>query len=210
MTHSARSGAIAAVVSGIAEGGLAVVREFLAAESIAGLRAEALRRDGAGLLAPAGTGRGGARVVRADVRGDRIGWLDETDPAPAERELGVALEALRAAVNRELALGLWRYEGHYALYVPGTRYERHVDRFRDDDARVLSLVLYLNAAWRADDGGALRIHDPGGGPRDVLPEAGTLVAFLADRFEHEVLPATRPRLAVTGWFRRRERDATVQ
>ncbi len=209
MTLSVRSSAIAAVVAGLADGGLVVVRDFLPAAAIAGLHAEALRREGAGLLAPAGTGRGDARIVRAEMRGDRIGWLDEADPAPAERELGIALEALRAAANRELTLGLWRYEGHYALYAPGTRYERHLDRFRDDDARVLSLVLYLNSAWRAEHGGALRVHDPDGA-RDIPPEGGTLVAFLADRFEHEVLPATRPRLAVTGWFRRRERDATVQ
>jgi SM-20-related protein len=39
--------------------------------------------------------------------------------------------------------------------------------------------------------------------RDVLPVAGTLVCFLSDRFEHEVLPATRERLSLTGWFRRR-------
>jgi SM-20-related protein len=42
-----------------------------------------------------------------------------------------------------------------------------------------------------------------GATRDVLPEGGTLVAFLADRFPHEVLPATRERLAFTGWYRRR-------
>ncbi len=210
MTLSVSSGALAGIVAGLAAEGLAVVRGFLPAEAVAGLRGEALRRDAAGLLAPAGTGHGDARIVRPDVRGDRIGWLDETDPAPAERALFGALEALRAAVNRELLLGLWRYEGHYALYPPGTGYARHLDRFRDDDARVLSLVLYLNAAWHADDGGALRLHVSGGRSRDVLPEAGTLVAFLAARFEHEVLPATRPRLAVSGWFRRRGRDATVQ
>ena len=45
----------------------------------------------------------------------------------------------------------------------------------------------------------------GGTPlRDVLPVAGTLVCFLSDRFDHEVLPATRERLALTGWFRRRD------
>jgi len=207
--EGARHAGVAAVVAGIADEGLAVVRGFLPARAISGLRAEGLRRDGAGQLVPAGMGRGDARIVRGDVRGDRIGWLDETDPAPAERGLFAALEALRAAVNRELSLGLWHYEGHYALYPPGARYARHVDRFLDDDARVLSLVLYLNAGWRAGDGGALRLY-VSGGPRYVLPEGGTLVAFLAARLEHEVLPATRPRLAITGWFRRRDRGATVQ
>ena len=57
----------------------------------------------AGLLAPAGTGHGADRLVREDVRGDRIGWLDESDPAPAERALFTAFEALRVAINRELA-----------------------------------------------------------------------------------------------------------
>jgi SM-20-related protein len=189
---------VTAVVAGLAGDGIAVVPRFLLAAAVAALRDEAMRRDAASSLAAAGVGRGSARVVREEVRGDRIGWLDERDPAPPERALFDVLETLRVAVNRELALGLWRYEGHYAIYPPGARYERHLDRFRDDDARVLSLVLYLNDAWRAADGGALRLH------LDDLPEGGTLVAFLAARFPHEVLPARRPRLAVTGWFRRRE------
>jgi SM-20-related protein len=29
------------------------------------------------------------------------------------------------------------------------------------------------------------------------------MVFLTERFEHEVLPATRERLSITGWFRRR-------
>jgi SM-20-related protein len=202
------SSAIAAVVDGLAGDGIAVVADFLPEGTIDALRTEALQREAAGKLIAAGTGRGATRTVRAGVRGDRIGWLDETDRAPAQRELMAALEALRVAVNRELMLGLWRYEGHYALYPAGARYERHVDRFRDDDARVLSLVLYLNAGWRAADGGALRIARIGEAPRDVLPHGGTLVAFLAAEFEHEVLPASRPRIAVTGWYR--SRDATIQ
>ncbi len=193
------------IVAGLAGDGVVVVPRFLPAAVIAALRGEALRRETAGVLAPAAVGHGADRRVRGDVRGDRIGWLDESDATPAERTLFAAFEALRVAVNYELTLGLWRYEGHYAFYPPGAHYSRHRDRFRDDDTRVLSLVLYLNDEWRASDGGALRIHRAGGMPRDVLPEGGTLVAFLAADFEHEVLPATRPRLAVTGWFRRREK-----
>ena len=37
----------------------------------------------------------------------------------------------------------------------------------------------------------------------VLSEAGTLVVFLSADVPHEVLPATRDRLSLTGWFRRR-------
>ena len=35
----------------------------------------------------------------------------------------------------------------------------------------------------------------------VLPEFATLVVFLSEDFPHEVLPATRDRYSVTGWFR---------
>jgi len=67
---------------------------------------------------------------------------------------------------------------------------------------VISCAIYLIQDWTPADGGALRIYDDEL-VRDVLPIAGTMVCFLSDRFEHEVLPATRERLALTGWFRRR-------
>jgi SM-20-related protein len=73
----------------------------------------------------------------------------------------------------------------------------------DDDARVLSCVLYLNETWTAEDGGALRLHLPGAETCDVLPVGGTLACFLSERFEHEVMPATRKRLSIAGWFKRR-------
>jgi SM-20-related protein len=114
------------------------------------------------------------------------------------------LERLRFALNETTFLGLFAFEGHYALYPPGAFYRRHRDRFRDDDARVVSCVLYLNQAWTAADGGALRIHLSRTNARDVLPIGGTLVCFLADQYEHEVLPATRERLSIAGWFRRRK------
>ena len=197
--------AIAQVCASIAGGNCATVPDFLPAPIAAPLAMEARRRDAAGDFRAARIGRGRDRIVRGDIRGDRTLWLDEQAPAPAEIALWHTLETLRVALNESTYLGLFAFEGHYALYPPGALYRRHRDRFRDDDARVLSCVIYLNEAWTAADGGALRVHVSASDVHDILPVGGTLVCFLADRYEHEVLPATRERLAVTGWFRRRGR-----
>jgi SM-20-related protein len=192
-----------AIVEGIAARGYAVTPGFLDSHVIDTLRVRARTLERDGLLANASVGRGSDRTLRTDIRGDRIRWLDEDGPDPAFEPVRRALESLRIAVNRELALGLLEFEGHYALYPAGARYTRHKDRFRDNDARVLSIVLYLNNVWRAEDGGALRLFVDERDTIDVVPAGGTLVTFLADRFDHEVLPANRPRVSLTGWFRRR-------
>jgi SM-20-related protein len=181
----------------------AVVPAFLPAPAVAGLAAEARRRDGAGEFRAARVGRGDSRAERDDIRGDRTLWLDEATATAAEAPLWSALEALRAAVNEATLLGLFSFEGHYAIYPPGAFYRRHRDRFRDDDARVLTCVIYLNDRWTRFDGGALRIYLGGREARDVPPVGGTLVCFPAERYEHEVLPAKRDRFALSGWFLRR-------
>jgi SM-20-related protein len=116
------------------------------------------------------------------------------------------MEELRQRLNRELTLGLFDLDAHLALYPPGARYRCHLDRFENDESRIVSVVLYLNPDWHTDDEGALRLYlgEPESEPfEDVLPVGGTLVCFLSERFHHEVLPARRERLAATGWFRRR-------
>jgi SM-20-related protein len=191
------------LVAGIAERGWAVVRHALDDHAARALREHAMVLLAEGAFAAAGVGRGAARTERTGIRGDRICWLDDAranDPALPALAL---LERVRMACNRELMLGLLELEAHLALYPAGAAYARHRDRFRDDDARVLSCVLYLNDGWLPEHGGALRVHFDEGPALDVLPEAGTLVTFLSARFDHEVLPASRPRLALTGWFRRR-------
>jgi SM-20-related protein len=196
--------AVSRVCTAIAENGMAIEPEFLAVPVVRGLAAEARRRDAAGEFHAARVGRGRERVERRDVRGDRTAWLDQRSNAVAEVALRAALEELRIELNQSQVLGLLSFEGHYAIYPPGAFYRRHRDRFRDDDARVLSCVLYLNEAWTRADGGALRIHLGESEAHDVLPTGGTLVCFLAERYEHEVLPTTRERLAVSGWFLRRQ------
>jgi SM-20-related protein len=194
---------LAAACDELTAGRYAVVPEFLPGAAVAALAAEARRRDATGDFRPARVGRGERREERGDIRGDRTLWLDEWAPARAEVALWAALERLRVAVNRATLLGLYSFEGHYAIYPPGAFYRRHRDRFRDDDARTLSCVLYLNDGWAPDDGGELRVHLEDGSSRDLAPGGGTLVCFLSDRCEHEVLPARRERYSVAGWFLRR-------
>ncbi len=162
---------------------------------------EAIDHADAGRLSAAATGRADGRRF-AGLRGDSTLWLDDRACGPAARELLAALDVLRGELNRRLLLGLDAVEAHFAHYPPGAGYARHRDRFRSDDARVLSLVVYLNPDWPADAGGALRLHLPEG-PHDIAPRLGTVAVFLSDAVEHEVLPALRPRFSVAAWFRQR-------
>ena len=178
--------------------GYAVVQSFLDVEAVSALATACRDAD----LQVTATGRGATRAERPDLRGDKTRWLHEADASIAQRVYFEAMHGLRSGLNRELMLGLDELEAHFAIYAPGTHYARHRDRFRDDDARVLSSVLYLNDDWQESDGGALRLYLQDR-HLDIYPSAGKLVLFLSADFEHEVLPAARDRLSIAGWFRRR-------
>ncbi|MCE3003289.1 MAG: 2OG-Fe(II) oxygenase [Xanthomonadaceae bacterium] len=193
--HAAR------IAAALAADGWCVVDDWLPDAAWRALADACRRHAAAGALAPAAIGRGAARHHDPAVRGDHTRWLQADDPADAPALH--ALDALRAGLNHELFLGLRRTEAHYARYPPGAGYARHRDRFRDDDARVVSLVLYLNEAWSDADGGALRIFAPDGDtPHDVLPIGGRLAVFRAADVEHEVRAARRERLSIAAWLRR--------
>lgn len=187
----------------IEQAGIAIVESFLPDPAIASLAAEAAALDRTDAFRPAGIGSGARRAIDPAVRGDRILWLDPAAATAVQMPFWAALETLRQALNERLLLGLFTFEGHYAIYPAGTGYARHLDRFVDDDTRVLSFVLYLNAGWGRDDGGVLVIERDAEAPVEVVPVAGRLVLFLSDRFPHAVLPARRERRSLTGWFRRR-------
>lgn len=190
------------LIAQLTEKGWALQPQWLDAGLVRSLASEVREGYAAGDLRPAQVGTGAQRNLAPQLRGDRIFWLEEKEATSAQSAALRAFETLRAALNRELMLGLFELEAHFALYPPGAFYGRHVDRFRDDDARVLSVVLYLNEDWNEADGGQLRLETEAGAV-DISPQGGTLVAFLSERFPHEVLPARRERLSLTGWFKRR-------
>ncbi len=167
------------------------------------LRAAALARSGG--LNAARVGRGEGRLANAQVRNDETRWLADTPVDQSEQGALVAARGLRSCLNEMLFLGLHEAELHFARYAPGAFYRTHRDRFRDDDARVVSLVFYLNEEWPDDAGGELMLYaddDSSHVVARILPRAGTMVCFLSDRFPHEVLPASRERYSLTGWLRR--------
>ncbi|AEK61479.1 hypothetical protein CFU_1647 [Collimonas fungivorans Ter331] len=190
------------MADGLAEHGWSQHNIFLSLELTQELAAECRALATSGALNPAGVGKGAAQVLRADIRGDRILWLQAGQSLACDRYLQI-MESLRVALNRELYLGLDEYESHFAFYAPGAGYQAHLDRFRDDDCRTVSVVIYLNQDWLPEQGGALRLHPLGKSTEDIAPVGSRLVLFLSADMVHEVLPATRDRLSLAGWFRRR-------
>lgn len=193
------------ILGDLADKGWCVLTDLLEPETVAELRAECLRRESEGAFHRAGVGSGRPEVI-SEIRGDAILWLEPDDPNPAVRRYMAATELLRERVNREFFLGLNELESHFAAYPSGAYYKKHLDRFRDDDRRALTCIVYLNDNWTAGDGGQLRFWpDPSGEGEsiDIVPAGGTVVIFLSELFWHEVLPAHRQRLALTGWFKRR-------
>lgn len=156
-------------------------------------------------LHAAQVGRSGGAQQNTQLRSDDTHWLADEPEDANEFEAVAAVRALRIHLNETLFLGAQDAELHFARYAPGAFYRTHRDRFRDDDARLLSLVFYLNDDWPDHAGGELVLHaedDSGSVVTRVPPRAGTMVCFLSDQFPHQVLPATRERYSLTGWLRR--------
>jgi SM-20-related protein len=157
----------------------------------------------AGLFSAAGTGAGAQHGVHIDVRRDQVYWPPQADANEVQAQLWAHTAALMRAFNRGLYLGLTEFEGHYASYAAGGFYRRHRDSFVNSNARMVSLIFYLNTNWQNDDGGQLRLHDEAGhGHVDVSPLGGTLVCFFSQELEHEVLQCHASRRSFAGWFKR--------
>ena len=155
----------------------------------------------------AGVGRGTNLVIREDVRTDHVMWLRDGDITACQQLYLDTLEEIRMELNRNLFLGLFDFEGHFAVYPEGGFYKAHLDRHRETSDRLVSVILYLNPGWQPGDGGELKLWiTPGEKVGDFItiqPHMGTLVCFLAGDFWHEVLPAGKTRASITGWFRGR-------
>lgn len=201
----------------LAHDGFVVLDGFLGDDDARAMRAELEALLERGAFREARVGHGANRQRASDIRSDRICWfnVDRTDvvdhiddfddaddngvvPGPAVRRYLAALDVTRVAIARACFLSLAHIELHAACYEPGTRYGAHLDTFRDDARRVISICYYLNEEWHDDDGGCLRLHTQP--PQDVAPRFDRLVIFQSGTMLHEVLPVRRRRFSTTGWM----------
>ena len=187
--------------------GYSICENFLAANLITDLQQDFDAQFKLGLFKPAAISQ--KRIfasAQSEVRRDATYWLQPEALTSAQSALWSELDGLKATFNELLHIGIWNLEGHYASYPEGGFYHRHFDRFSGDDARLVSVVLYLNKDWVEDNGGWLKLYvTQPCAVREILvtPLAGTLVCFLSDQIEHEVLESHRERKSFAGWFRRR-------
>jgi SM-20-related protein len=187
------------LVDEIASDGFSIVDDFLSQEEIDSILELDEFKNGLLQFKKAGIGNSGNKQINEGIRGDYIQWIDrETAPGPLLNYLS-KLKVLISAVNQGLFLSLKDYEVHRTNYPTGSYYKRHLDQFKKDDHRKLSVICYLNKDWKEEEGGQLRIYHSNR-ELDVLPTAGRLVCFRSDLLEHEVLPAIRPRMSLTGWI----------
>ncbi len=204
MSSNTLQNSISNIIESIVQQGYAVIENFLSPYEVNNLATQAKALQSMGQMHKAKTGV--TKTEIPSIRGDFIHWIETGQANSAEMVYLKAMAALQQAINREFFLGLFELESHFAIYPPGSGYQKHLDQFIGNEERKVSCILYLNDNWNNEDGGQLRMYlDKNDATKflDIIPQAGTLVVFLSSEFLHEVLPAKRERISITGWFRTR-------
>lgn len=148
----------------------------------------------------AGIGQNQDNQVQSQIRNDKTFWFDRNSSNLTQGLLLDQIDLLRIEFNQKLFLNLQDFEGHYASYEAGGFYQRHRDNFRNSSSRCVSVIFYLNQDWRKKNGGELRLFHQGS-HLDVVPNGGTMVCFMSQDFEHEVLTCRVERHSFTGWLK---------
>ncbi|NBQ85601.1 MAG: 2OG-Fe(II) oxygenase [Methylophilaceae bacterium] len=196
------------IIENIQQQGYAIVDDFMETGATQALADQARALKSTGVMHKATTG---LSKTQSELRGDFIHWIEASAASPSEQVYLDAMAELQQALNQAFFLGLFELESHFAIYPAGAGYHKHLDQFVGKEERKISCILYLNDDWQDTDGGQLRIYldkqdlDKQNQAHffDVLPTGGKLVVFVSSDFIHEVLPAKRERIAITGWFRTR-------
>ncbi len=187
------------IADGLAENGYAVTDQFLSQDEVNGILSLKEFKNGLEHFKKAGIGKKQDLHINEAVRGDYIHWIDKNSVSGFLKVYLDRLTDLMQFLNESLFLSLKDHEVHMTIYPGGSFYRKHLDQFNRDDHRKLSVICYLNNNWKENEGGQLRLYLPEK-VMDFFPTSGRIICFRSDQIEHEVLPATRPRLSLTGWI----------
>ena len=192
------------IIEKLGQVGYAVIDHFIDADLTQSLAQQAQSLKQTGTMKKAATGL--KRDTHQEFRGDFIHWIEASEASPEEQFYLALMDEIKAAINQAFFLGLFELESHFAVYPAGAGYQKHLDQFIGTEERKITCILYLNEDWQEADGGQLRMYlSPTETNEfvDIEPQGGRLVMFVSSDFLHEVLPAKRERVSITGWFRTR-------
>jgi SM-20-related protein len=177
-----------------------IAEHFLSKDLAAQLKSNLVTLYAQKQLKSAGTGNSDTVIQNKLVRSDKIYWLDKEHNDPFENAFFVLMDSFVEYLNRTCFTGITSYEFHYALYENGSFYSKHLDQFQNNDSRKFSMIMYLNADWKIEDGGELCIHHADW-LQNITPINGKSVFFKSSELLHEVLMTHKPRLSITGWLK---------
>jgi SM-20-related protein len=198
--HSERQSLFDTIASDLMGTGYSINQNALSVDLCVALSSH-LEQMNAEKFTDAGVGRGTDYTQVTTIRKDAICWI--TGESSAGKLWLEWASELQLYLNRRLFLGLFCFESHFAHYRVGDFYVRHCDAFRGQQNRVLTVVVYLNKDWTAQDGGELILYKNESDLTGLMvePTMGTVVVFLSEEFPHEVLPTVNDRYSIAGWFR---------
>lgn len=190
---------IVVAADALAVEGYYVFENFISSNEVSSLISALQKFEEEGEMKKAGIGKKDEFQVNREIRGDYIKWLYRESPYEVIRSYLNQTDMLLSRLKELLFLPLKDFEAHLAVYPSGAGYHRHKDVFQHSNHRVLSLVTYLNTGWKTEYGGELVLYPTNERPVKLEPLPGRAIIFRSE-IEHEVLPATRERMSVTGWF----------
>ncbi len=188
------------LISSFIENKIGIDEHFLSEKLSNHLKANLLLLQAQKLLLAAGTGNADKLTHNQKVRSDAIYWLDRKHENKYENEFFDQIEDFIKYLNSSCYTGIRSYEFHYSLYEAGSFYKKHVDQFKNNSGRKYSLISYLNADWKKEDGGELCIHQLPHNQK-IAPTQGKTIFFKSNELEHEVLLTNQTRMSVTGWLK---------
>lgn len=193
------------IVDDLTHSGLSIIEHMFEEDLLESLYHEILINEQENHLQNAKIGRLDKLALSPEIRRDKIKWLDSS--TEAQKLFFTQLEHLRVELNKNLMLGLFDVEAHYAVYQKGDFYKKHLDSFKGSENRIISIVIYLNQNWHESDGGSLHIYqnmDDQAPLFSVAPTWGKTIMFLSEEIPHEVQVSNKTRYSIAVWFRVRK------
>lgn len=199
------------IIDDISENKFSISDNFFSTEETTLLRNYVIQQNTEDGFHQAAIGNSQNEKIVQSIRGDKIKWIDEANKNEVEEVFFKKVNDFISYLNRTCYMGIEESEFHYAAYTEGTFYQRHVDAFKNDDRRTLSMVFYLNDEdWRDEYGGQLALYLPNedGSERElnILPVAGRMAIFDSKTIPHEVKKVKQTRYSITGWLKTRAKN----